>query len=127
MKRVLSVLLVMVCLMGYAAAEGVSDDINKMLTTLYWMYTFDNNLDVKYIDMAAAYLILEADTRMMEASSLLEISGMEDAYEARVAGWMGIIKYVSDMRLSYSNGEITRDVYAEKLFTVIKSNLDTAK
>lgn len=127
MKRLVSAILILMLLCGCAMASEASEDINKMLTTLYWMYSMDNDLDIKYIDLAAAYLILEADTHLMTSSNILEFKGMEETYEAGVRGWMEIIRNISDMRISYSDGQITKEMYAKKLFTIIKAVLDTAE
>ena len=127
MKRVLSVLLVIVCLMGCAVADGADDDINKMLTTLYWMYTTDKDLDIKYIDMAASYMILEYDTHLFTTLRILEFQGMEEVYESGFKGWIEIINYICEARLEYSDGKITKAEYANKVFSMVKVYLDTAK
>ena len=116
MKRLVSVLLVLMMLFGCACAADTKDT----LSTIYWLYTMNNDLEDKYIDTALMYLLLYQNERLSKTIGMRDLMG-EEGYRMMFDGWIEAIRNICEKKLAYSNGEMTREAFTSYLFTVIQS------
>lgn len=120
MKMLVSVLLVLMMLFGYACAADTKDT----LSTIYWLYTMNNDLEDKYIDTALMYLLLYQEEMLAKTVDMKDLIG-EDGYRMMYDAWIEAIMNICEKKLAYSSGEMTKEAFTEYLFTVIKAIIDT--
>lgn len=115
MKKLVSAMLILVMLLGCAYA----DDTKDMLSTIYVLYSMNNDIADKYIDTALMYFLRYQDEGLEKTLGLIGIVG-EETYRTAYDGQIGIIKYICEKKLAYANGEMTKDEFTSLLFGLIK-------